>query len=169
VRLQDVGRLLFAAAFFVGAVANTMMLLTSPQIYEGFADLSLLGFYRTLWRRLIVPNLGVWVALVIVFEIGVGALLLAPDPYARVGLILAAAFTLFLVPFWWGGGALVNVVLFALLLWLLGFDYADSAVSLLLGGRALCSWCAIQRVPNGPSRGAATDRGVVFARGWRDC
>lgn len=132
-RYQDIIRLLLAAAFFLGALANTIMVVTSPAIYEGFADLSFFGFYRTLWRRLVVPNLGMWMTLVIVFEIGVGALLLAPDPYARLGLILAAAYALFLVPFWWGGGALVNVVLLFPVLWLLRFDYADSMVSLLFG------------------------------------
>lgn len=132
-RYQDVGRLMFAVAFFIGAVANAVMLLVSPDIYEGFADLSLLGFYTSIWRRLVVPNLTVWVALVVVFEIGVGALLLAADPYARLGLLLAAAFTVLLVPFWWGGGALVNVVLLVLLVWLLRSDYPRSVVALLLG------------------------------------
>lgn len=133
-RSQDIGRLLFAAAFFVGAAANTLMLLTGPQIYSGFADLAFFPFYRTLWRRLVVPKLGVWVAVVVAFEIGVGALLLAADPCARVGLILTAAFTPLLVPFWWGGGALVNVLLLALLLWLLRFRYPDSILGLLSGG-----------------------------------
>jgi hypothetical protein len=132
-RYQDIIRLLLAAAFFLGAVANIIMLVTSPKIYEGFADLSFFDFYRALWRRLVVPNLGIWMTLVIVFEIGVGALLLAPDPYARLGLILAAAYALSLAPFWWGGGALLNVVLLLPMLWLLRFDYPDSMVSLLFG------------------------------------
>jgi len=132
-RYQNVARLLFALAFFVGAVANTVMLLASPDIYVGFADLSFFRFYRSLWRNLVVPRLGIWVTLVIVFEIALGVLLLAPDPYAHLGLILAAAFALFLVPFWWGGGALINVVLLALLIWLLRFDYPEGVLSILFG------------------------------------
>jgi hypothetical protein len=132
-RFENVARLLFALAFFVGAVANTVMLLTAPDIYEGFADLSFLRFYKSLWRRLVVPQLGVWVTLVIVFEIALGVLLLAPDPYAHLGLILAAAFALFLVPFWWGGGALINLLLLGLLIWLLRFDYPEGILSMLFG------------------------------------
>ncbi len=132
-RFENVARLLFVLAFFVGAVANTVMLLTAPEIYKGFADLSFLRFYRSLWRRLVVPRLGIWVTLVIAFELALGALLLAPDPYAHLGLILAAAFALFLVPFWWGGGALINVVLLALLIWLLRFDYPEGVLSILFG------------------------------------
>jgi hypothetical protein len=127
---RNVARSLLAAAFFVGAVANTLMLLTAPDIYEGFADLSFLPFYKTLWRRVILPRLPAWIALLVVFEIVAGALLLAADPYARLGLILAAAFALFLVPFWWGGGALVNLLLLALMVWLLRFDYTKAIVSL---------------------------------------
>jgi hypothetical protein len=132
-RYQDVARSLFAAAFFVGAVANLAMLLASPQIYEGFADLSILPLYKSLWRRLVVPNLRIWIGLVIAFEVGLGGLLLAPDPYARLGLILAAAFALLLVPFWWGGGGVINVVLFLLMLWLLRFEYPESIFSLVFG------------------------------------
>jgi hypothetical protein len=109
------------------------MLLTTPGIYEGFADLSFLRFYRSLWHSLILPRLALWVALVIAFEIGVGVLLLAPDPYARLGLVLAAAFTLFLVPFWWRGGAAVNLLLLGLMVWLLRFHYAEAVVALLRG------------------------------------
>jgi hypothetical protein len=132
-RYQSVARLLLAAAFFIGAVANAVMLLTSPEIYDGFADLAFLRFYRTLWRRVVLPRLSVWVPLVVAFEVAAGTLLLAPDPYARLGLILAAAFTLFLVPFWWGGGALVNVLILALILWLMRFEYANSIVAFLFG------------------------------------
>lgn len=132
-RYQDVARLLFALAFFIGAAANAAMLLTSPDIYEDFADLAFFRFYRSLWRSLILPRLGIWVTLVIAFEVALGVLLLAADPYAHLGLILAAAFALFLVPFWWGGGALINVVLLALLIWLLRFDYPEGVLSILFG------------------------------------
>ena len=126
--LRDAGRLLFAVAFFVGAAVNAIMLLVSPELYQGFADLSFFCLYKSLWRRLIVPNLQVWIALVVAFEMGIGVLLLSADPFARLGLILSLAFALFLVPLWWGGGALVNLLLLVLLLWLLRFDYPVAIV-----------------------------------------
>ena len=67
----------------------------------------------------------------IVFEIVVGVLLLAAAPYAQAGLILAAIYSAFLVPFWWAGGGLVNIALFFLMLWLLRFGYPESIISLL--------------------------------------
>ena len=132
-RYQDVIRLVLAVMFFLGAAANAIMLLTAPDIYEGFADLSFLRFYRTLWRGLVLPRLGLFLALVIIFEIMVGVLLLSSGPYAHLGLILAAAYTAFLVPFWWGGGGLINIVLFFLILWLLRFGYSESVPSLIFG------------------------------------
>lgn len=130
-RYQDVIRLLLAVAFFVGAAANAVMILTAPDIYEGFADLSFLRFYRTLWRGVVLPRLGLFLALVIIFEVIVGVLLLSRGPYAQLGLILAAGYAAFLVPFWWGGGGLINIALFFLILWLLRFSYGESISSLL--------------------------------------
>ena len=132
-RYQDVIRLVVAAAFVLGAVANGIMVLTAPEIYEGFADLAFFGFYRTLWQRVVLPRLRFWVVLAILFELVLGALLVSADPGARVGLALAAAYAAFLVPFWWGGGALINVLLCALMLWLLRFEYAASVLALLPG------------------------------------
>jgi hypothetical protein len=133
VRYQDVIRLVLAVVFFLGAAANAVMLLTAPDVYEGFADLSFLRFYRTLWRGVVLPRLGLFLALVIIFEIMVGVLLLSSGPYAQLGLILAATYTAFLVPFWWGGGALINIVLFVLILWLMRFGYSESVPGLVFG------------------------------------
>lgn len=123
-----------AVAFFVGAGVNAYLVLGVPEVYEGFADLSFLRFYRSLWRGLVLPRLRLWVALVIIFEVAAGVLLLSADPYATLGLVLAAAYTAFLFPFWWGGGGLVNIVLFLVMLWLLRFPYTESIPSLLSGG-----------------------------------
>jgi hypothetical protein len=127
-RYQDVVRLVLAVAFFVGAGVNAYLALVVPEVYERFADFSFLRVYRSLWRGMVLPRLRFWIALVIVFEIGLGGLLLAADPYARLGLILAALYTAFLVPFWWGGGGVINIVLFLLMLWLLRFEYPESIV-----------------------------------------
>ncbi len=130
-RYQDVIRLVLAVAFFVGAGVNTYLLLGVPEVYEGFADFAFLRFYRAMWAEQILPMLELWIGLVIVFEIAVGVLLLARGPYAQVGLVLSAAYSAFLVPFWWAGGGLVNIALFFLMLWLLRFGYPESVISLL--------------------------------------
>jgi len=131
VRYQDIIRLVLAVVFFVGAAVNAYLLLAAPQVYEDFAAFAFLRFYRAMWRERVLPDLELWVVLVIVFEVVVGVLLLAAGPYAQVGLVLAAAYMAFLVPFWWAGGGLVNILLFLLMLWLLRFGYPESIVSLL--------------------------------------
>jgi hypothetical protein len=130
-RYQDIVRLVLAVAFFAGAAVNAYLALGAPEVYEEFADFSFLRFYRSLWRGIVLPRLRLWIALVIVFEVAVGVLLLTAAPYAQLGLVLAALYTAFLVPFWWGGGGLINVVLFLLILWLLRFEYPESIVSLV--------------------------------------
>jgi hypothetical protein len=132
-RYQDVLRLVLAVAFFAGAGVNAYLALGVPEVYEEFADFSFLRVYRSLWRGMVLPRLRLWIALVILFEVAVGALLLSAGPYARLGLILAALYTAFLVPFWWGGGGVVNIVLFLFMLWLLRFEYPESIVSLIFG------------------------------------
>ncbi len=125
---------ILAVVFFVGAGVNAYLVLGVPEVCEQLADFSFLRLYRSLWRGLVLPRLRLWVALVIVFEVAVGMLLLSADPYATLGLVLAAAYTAFLVPFWWGGGELVNIVLFLVMLWLLRFAYTESIPPLLSGG-----------------------------------
>ncbi len=130
---RDVIRLVLAIAFFVGAGVNAYLVLGVPEIYEGFADFAFLRFYRAIWRERILPQLQLWMALVIVFEVAVGVLLLAAGPYAHGGLALAAIYSAFLVPFWWAGGGLVNILLFLLTVWLLRFDYPKSVLSYVMG------------------------------------
>jgi hypothetical protein len=134
VRYQDIIRLVLAIAFFAGASVNAYLALGVPEVYEEFADFAFLRVYRSLWRGMVLPRLRLWIALVILFEIAVGVLLLTAGPYARSGLILAALYTAFLVPFWWGGGGLINIALFVLMLWLLRFEYPESITSLIFGG-----------------------------------
>jgi hypothetical protein len=82
----------------------------------------------------VLPRLGLFLALVIIFEVITGVLLLSRGPYAQLGLLFAAAYTAFLVPFWWGGGGLINILLFLLIVWLLRFGYSESVPALIGGG-----------------------------------
>jgi hypothetical protein len=55
----------------------------------------------------------------------VSFLLLGKGKKPKIGLILAALFCLVLVPFWWNGGAIINIILLFVILWLLRFKYPD--------------------------------------------
>jgi small-conductance mechanosensitive channel len=111
-------RSIFAVVFFMGAIANTIMLLTVPEIYRDFAADSWLPIYRQWWTAYVFPNTQFFVGLVIVLEIGLGCLLLSRGIGRRIGFLLGAGFMLVLVPFWWYGGALINLVFAFVFLWL---------------------------------------------------
>ena len=128
---HESGRVLFAVIFLLGAIANSMILITNPGMYQGFADLSIIPFYREAWMRYVIPNLPFFVGLTIVFELALSFSLLHKGLYVPLGLLLAAIFMLFLVPFWWSGGGLLNLVFSLLLIWLLGFDYQVPSIQLL--------------------------------------
>jgi hypothetical protein len=129
--LPNIARLVLALLFLAGGLSHIYLVSARPSIYEGFADLAFWSLYKSLWQDWVLPHLKLWIALLILFEFAVGALLLGSGVYPQIGLALAAAFMIFLIPFWWGGGALANLVLLALVAWLLRFDYAHSILTLL--------------------------------------
>jgi hypothetical protein len=102
-------------------------------MYETFADAAILPFYRNLWESLVYPSIRLFLIPVVLAELAMAWLLLQSGAYVKVGLGLALAFTLFLVPFWWQGGAIANLVLAIPLLWLLRRDYARSILEILKG------------------------------------
>ena len=110
-RPQDILRCCFAVMFGLGAMANAIMAWTNPDLYRGFADLSLLSAYREVWQEHAFPNIRIMIGLVVVFEATVCALLLSRGKAVVLGAALGAAFMVFLIPFWWAGAGLVNLVL----------------------------------------------------------
>lgn len=60
------------------------------------------------------------------FELILALLIASKKVSARTGLMLAAVFILFLIPYWWAGGAIINTVFDVTLLWLAKFDYPVS-------------------------------------------
>lgn len=133
-RLPDIVRLLFAAIFFLGAIANTAMAILAPSVYESFADAALLTLYTDLWNDLVYPNIRLFLIPVILLELAIAWLLLQSRIYVKAGLLIALLFDLFLVPFWWQGGAIANLILAVPLAWLLRFDYPLTIPAILRGG-----------------------------------
>jgi hypothetical protein len=130
-KIRDIVRLIFALIFLLGAIANTTMGLFTPAVYETFADSSLLPLYRNLWETLVYPNIRLFLIPVVLFELALAWLLPKSGSYVKVGLGMTLAFMLLLVPFWWQGGAIANLLLALLLLWLLRYDYPRSIPEIL--------------------------------------
>jgi hypothetical protein len=132
-KVQNLLRLTFAVIFVVGAAANVYMLVFVPDIYRSFSDASFFPFYRQLWAAYVFPNIQFFVGFVALMEVGFAALLLYKKRGPQVGLPLAAAFMLFLVPFWWLGGSLINLVFALVFIWLWRFEYPHTIPDLLRG------------------------------------
>jgi len=134
VRRPDIVRLILAAIFALGAIANTAMALFTPSVYESFADMAFFSFYTDLWHDLVYPNIRLFLVPVILLELAIAWLLLHSKNYVKFGLVVALLFDLFLVPFWWQGVAISNLVLALPLAWLLRFPYPLTIMAILRGG-----------------------------------
>jgi hypothetical protein len=132
-RAANILRIIFGFILLAGAAANTAMGLAQPDLYTSFADVALLVLYRDLWQSLVLPYLGIWLALVVAFELTTGLLILSRGVWVKVGLAAALLFFLFLVPFWWQGGALINVLFIVIVAWLLRYDYDRSILDIIAG------------------------------------
>ena len=129
--VPNVLRIVFGFMLLGGAAANAFIGLTQPDLYASFADVALLALYRDLWRSLVLPYLGAWLALVVAFESVTGLLILSRAVWVKVGLAAALLFFLFLVPFWWQGGALINILFTVLVAWLMRYEYDRSILDII--------------------------------------
>lgn len=114
-----------------GAAVNAWFLLRGDD-YAEFANGAAVAFVRDTWRDLVVPHHTVWISLLIVFEVGVGALALLGGKRMQLAYGAAIAFHVALLAFGWG---------FAL--WSLPMTAA--LLQLLLGERAAAVTSARQR------------------------
>ncbi len=112
--------------FFAGGVANLLVFSTNAAVYEGFADQAILPIYSTLWEKLIYPRLWLFLPAVILLELGISFGLLMSGKIVRTAFGAAALFMVFLIPFWWNGGAAGNIFLGGLCLWLARYEYDQS-------------------------------------------
>jgi hypothetical protein len=104
---HDVGALRFGrrsvAVLYLGAGAavNAFFLLRGDD-YAKFADGAYVRFVRDTWRDVVVPHHHLWIALLIAFELAVGALALLGGRRTQLGYVAAVAFHVALVSFGWG-------------------------------------------------------------------
>lgn len=93
-------RIAFGILYLGGALANiTLTVLNSPQSYNAFADEALIPFYREAWAALVIPNMTLFISLLIVYEITLGLLFLLRRRFLTIALAGGALFCLGTVPF----------------------------------------------------------------------
>lgn len=84
-----------------GAAVNTGVLVLDGT-YTGFADGAAVPFVRETWESLVVPNQGLFIGLLIVFEAIAGGLALVPGGARQAALVSLIAFNAALLSFGWG-------------------------------------------------------------------
>ena len=97
---MNIARIAFGILYLSGALANiTLTLLNSPQSYNIFADEALIPFYREAWAALVIPNMMLFISLLVVYEITLGLLFLIRRRFLKIALVGGAVFCLGTVPF----------------------------------------------------------------------
>ena len=97
---MKVARIAFGLLYLGGAVANiTLTVLNSPQSYNIFADATLIPFYREAWATLVIPNMTLFISVLIVYEITLGLLFLIGRRFLKIALAGGTLFCLGTVPF----------------------------------------------------------------------
>lgn len=87
-RAMYVGRAAVGVLFIAfGALVNAVYLAMDNGYYDDFADASPFPFVKDTWNSLVVPNLGLFITLLIVFEATVGVLVLRGGRWTQIGLV----------------------------------------------------------------------------------
>ena len=110
-KLSNIVRIILGIIYLMGAMINLRFALLTPGIYQTFADFAVIALYKTLWSSIVMPNITIWLLLVVVFEIIVGIFVLNKGSFVKIGLMGGIVFNLMLIPFWWSGWALINLLL----------------------------------------------------------
>ena len=94
-RAMYVGRVALGVLMILfGAVVNAIYLALGSDYYVHFADASPFPFVRDTWQSLVLPNQGLFITLLILFEAAVGVLILSGGRRTQVGLIALIGFHL---------------------------------------------------------------------------
>lgn len=113
---MNLARKLFGAIYLIGAVANIIMIIFQPEIYEAFANQALVPFYQNAWNSIVIPNVYLFVSLTIIFEVGLGLLFLRGRRFLGLAYLISLAFNVGLIPFGlmflYSNGVLVLVQLY---------------------------------------------------------
>ena len=128
-RAAQTGRALWGLFFLAASAINLLVTLPNPGFYRDFAGLTFFPFYRWLLLTIAVPNAVLISALVVVFELAAGLLILWRGRAVAWGLAATAGWVVFLCPSM-GWYTLFSPLLLVIPAWLLRYSYPSSFVSL---------------------------------------
>jgi hypothetical protein len=88
IRAMYIARWTLGLLFIVfGAAVNAIYLAIGNGYYDDFADPSPFPFVRDTWQSLVLPNQGVFIPLLILFEAAAGVLILCGGRWTQMGLL----------------------------------------------------------------------------------
>ncbi len=89
----------FVALFASGAGIHTVLALTTPRSYDGFADAALFTWTTEAWRNIFMAHPSLWALLLAGGELAIAVLLIKTR---RLGYVAVIVFHLALMLFGWG-------------------------------------------------------------------
>ncbi|MGI9612000.1 MAG: hypothetical protein ACR2QO_03760 [Acidimicrobiales bacterium] len=107
----NVWRAVVGLAYLAAAGFNTAYTLRRIDELDGYADGAWFGFLSNFMRDVFMPNGTAFMATVIIFEIGVGALVLHRGHYVDVGVAASVVWVLAVLPFLAWPYLITNLVL----------------------------------------------------------
>lgn len=124
-------RVLLGMVWIAGAIFNAVW--TLPNADEALGDFGTTATfspYRWFFDTVVGMSPAFWAVLLILAEVGLGILLLARDPWARIGLLLSVAWSTFLFFLIWPY-TLSTVVFLVLAVVLLRYEHPRSLLDAL--------------------------------------
>lgn len=101
-RATRIGELALAVLYLLAGALVNAVYLWEGEDYADFAEHSPWAFVRETWSDLVVPHAGLFIGLLIAFEVLVGTLALLGRERAQIAMVLAMGFHVALVAFGWG-------------------------------------------------------------------
>ncbi len=141
---KNILRLFIALWFLLGWISHLYLVVTNPETYRIFGDSALIPAYTTLWNNFVMPNITIFVILLMIFELTVGCLISSKGKWVKIGLVFAVLFSLFLIqmglsyttPDIWvnfAGNRLPNIIFIALIIPLFWGNYDKSLPQVIKG------------------------------------
>ncbi|MEF8975188.1 MAG: hypothetical protein V5A21_03045 [Halapricum sp.] len=125
-RIAESVRAILGLVYVGGAFAHLAFWATNRDMYAEITPHVQFEWYRDLWTGVVLPNVGVLLPLLALFEALVAVAILSNERVARAGLLAGAAFNVAIAPlgFWWPA----NVALAAIHLTLVPVTYRETTV-----------------------------------------
>ncbi len=129
--LTNAVRLLAGALFVIASVGNALGFLPDAErLLADMLELTLFGWYRDLFEAAVMAAPTFWVAVLSLYELTAGLLMLHRDRAVRAGLVMGIVFMLGIVPLI-GWYSLTNLVTVLPLVALTFFGYPRSLLDVL--------------------------------------